>query len=74
MTSSIGTTSKTPKREEAKSRLGSQAAGAPSDTARQFVRDIREFYATDNSIKRDEIAARQWAASSDYSTRRKCSR
>ena len=33
--------------------------GLPPEMARAFVRDMRAFHAEKNTIKRDEIAARQ---------------
>ena len=38
----------------------------PPAVARNFMADLRAFYAEPNSIKKDEIAARQLRALRDY--------
>jgi hypothetical protein len=38
----------------------------PPAVARAFVADMKAFHAERNAIKRDEIAARQMAALSEY--------
>ena len=38
----------------------------PPDVARAFVKDMRAFFAENNAIKRDEIAARQLSALNAY--------
>ena len=42
----------------------------PPEVARRFVEDMRAFHAEKNSIKRDEIAARQRHALAEHYTGR----
>jgi hypothetical protein len=43
----------------------------PPRVARAFVKDMRAFFATPNTIKQDEIAARQLQALNEYRGPRK---
>ena len=46
--------------------MPSKPLDLPMDVAKNFVRDMRAFHAETNSIKRDEIAARQLHALREY--------